>query len=463
MSSTPSLFKPSRSPIVLTFLLGAILLSMYGQMFLLGNSSPRFRNILFPTTAVVDEASGDEVEAKPVAAAEQTVVKEDKVLEPVPAPKPEPVPAPKPAPVPAPKPEPAPVAHYDALANMGLVDIACRNPAVNLIKVATPEKQHAPGKKPPKILCFVLTTEENHDSRIRAIWDTWGKRCDKLVVASDANDPSLNAVNIKSKDGYWEIWHKLEKTLKYLHVHYRHEGFDWVMKADDDTYVVMENLKAFLANEAGKGIPQVVNRKTGVLDTAPMVYARTMPFPKLSTLDQWYGWLSHKDNAKFAKRFRRKFNMTDTLVYPHGGPGYIMNWQYVDILVAAFRGDPSEYIRGSISEDIANAVTMLYHDVRPFSTRDSVTGLERSHPESPEVMYENPEWLKKTQINIENTGFAEDCCSPSSISYHHIRPEHMRLLDYQVYECPDILASVEETIIEKEVTTPKAENAQLKK
>jgi glycoprotein-N-acetylgalactosamine 3-beta-galactosyltransferase len=402
MPFSPIVFQPSRgSPIVLTFLLGAILWCIYGQIFMLRNNSPAFHGVL-----------GDE-EAAVVAtrAAAEVAVLETK----------------------------------DILNKTELVNIACRNPAVNLIKVASPEQQIIPGTrgKVPKILCFVLTTKENHDSRIRVIWDTWGKRCDKLIVASTADDPSINAIHVKSKDGYWEIWDKVEKTLRFLSSHYRHKGYDWVLKADDDSYVVMENLKAFLANEAGKGVPPAINPRTNRSDIAPMVYARTMPFPVLNVLDEWWGWFGHKDNLWFGRRFRKRIDMNETLVYPHGGPGYIMNWQYVDILVDAFRGDPFDRVRGSVSEDIANAVTMLYRGIRPLSTRDNATGLERSHPESPDVMYENPNWLKTTQINIENTGNGPACCSPSSISYHHVRPEHMRLLDYQIYECPKILASVD--------------------
>jgi hypothetical protein len=229
-----------------------------------------------------------------------------------------------------------------------------------------------------------------------------------------------------------------------LHGKYRKEGYDWVLKADDDSYVIMENLKAFLADEAGKGFPKVFSNTTGELVTAPIVYGRTMPWPVLKEFETWGGWFEHKDNRVFGKRFRKRLNMNETLVYPHGGPGYIMNWEYVDKLVYAFLGDNENRIRGRVSEDIANAVTMLFRGYRPYSTRDDATGLERSHPESPDVMYENPKWLKTFQVNIENTGNGPACCSPSSISYHHIRPELMRLLDYQIYECPRILPSVEE-------------------
>ena len=154
----------------------------------------------------------------------------------------------------------------------------------------------------------------------------------------------------------------------------------------------------------------------------------------------WPNWLNDKLNFWFGRRFNKTGIDTanGVVVYPHGGPGYFMNWMYIDVLVDAFLGEPKNRIRGRVSEDIANAMTMLYRGITPHSTRDPSTNLERSHPEIPEIMYDNPKSLKQAQVNIENTGYGLKCCSPSSISYHHVRPEHMKLINFQIYECPSL-------------------------
>ena len=121
-----------------------------------------------------------------------------------------------------------------------------------------------------------------------------------------------------------------------------------------------------------------------------------------------------------------------------------MNRKYVEALVQAYftsggrDGGDVDAVKGEVAEDIANAVTMLYHGIRPRSTFDLDSGRERMHPESPQTMYANPIWLEKMHHGIKGSlkGPGEQCCSPNSISYHYVADFQMRLLDYQLYHCP---------------------------
>jgi hypothetical protein len=152
----------------------------------------------------------------------------------------------------------------------------------------------------------------------------------------------------------------------------------------------------------------------------------------------WPGWFPATENREFGKRFYQKFSVNDTVTYPHGGPGYVMNWKYVERLVQESTG--KSVVRGAISEDLANAVTMKYHDIFPQPSLDK-SGRQLFHPEAPQVMYENPSWLARVQLGIE-TVQGDGCCSPFSVSYHHMQPSAMRLLEYQLYECPHRLGTV---------------------
>ncbi len=306
----------------------------------------------------------------------------------------------------------------------------CDDPAVSFLQLAS-----FPPSRPsrPKILCLVLTQSKNHATRMQAVVDTWGRKCDTLIGASDVTDPSLHTYKIESLSGYWGIWDKLMHTLRGIVEHQFSsqqlltpmKSYDWILKADDDTYVIMENLYAFLANLTPSNEPRI--------------YGRTMAWPRLKRFQDMEGWFPKKSpNHPFGKRFYAKLGMDETLRFSHGGPGYIMNLPYARTLVDAYFNVSENAVKGEVAEDIANAVTMLYHGIRPRSTVDLASGLERMHPESPQTMFANPIWLERMHHGIKGSlrGEGEKCCSPTSISYHYVADFQMRLFDYQLYHCP---------------------------
>ena len=103
-------------------------------------------------------------------------------------------------------------------------------------------------QKSIRVLCFVETCSKNLARKAQAIKDTWAKRCDETIFISDENNtsfPTLAPPGVHA--GYKALWSKTVSTFRYLHQNYLND-FDWFMKTDDDTYVLVENLKIFLAN-----------------------------------------------------------------------------------------------------------------------------------------------------------------------------------------------------------------------
>ena len=77
------------------------------------------------------------------------------------------------------------------------------------------------------------------------IKNTWGSHCDKLLFMSSQEDADLGAVALNITEGRQKLWGKTKRGFQYCYEHHREE-FDWFLKADDDTFMVIENLKELL-------------------------------------------------------------------------------------------------------------------------------------------------------------------------------------------------------------------------
>ena len=77
---------------------------------------------------------------------------------------------------------------------------------------------------------------------------TWGKRCDKLLVMSSKQDDTFPAVGLNVTAGRQHIASKVTAAWKYIHKHYV-DDYDFFIKTDSDTYLIVENLLDFLEDK----------------------------------------------------------------------------------------------------------------------------------------------------------------------------------------------------------------------
>jgi glycoprotein-N-acetylgalactosamine 3-beta-galactosyltransferase len=113
------------------------------------------------------------------------------------------------------------------------------------------------GKKPrAAIFCFVISSNRSVNSRGKSVYDTWGRDCDnfKFVVKLSENftlkgikDSDIIDPPDLTRDSYAFLTDKVYSTFKYLYKHYN--NYDFYLKADDDVFVVMENLREFLSDK----------------------------------------------------------------------------------------------------------------------------------------------------------------------------------------------------------------------
>ncbi|XP_016991238.1 glycoprotein-N-acetylgalactosamine 3-beta-galactosyltransferase 1 [Drosophila rhopaloa] len=95
-----------------------------------------------------------------------------------------------------------------------------------------------------RVLCYVHTKPSNHKPQAQAVLETWGRRCNKLIFFSSRNDTNLKgSVALPAANAnFRETWRKTKAALKYLYEQHLNDA-DWFLEADDETYVLMENLR----------------------------------------------------------------------------------------------------------------------------------------------------------------------------------------------------------------------------
>ncbi|XP_045135578.1 glycoprotein-N-acetylgalactosamine 3-beta-galactosyltransferase 1-like, partial [Portunus trituberculatus] len=262
-----------------------------------------------------------------------------------------------------------------------------------------------------KILCLVVTFPAHHVTHALPVHRTWGKRCtqtifitntdterqgkgekgkkrvdiDKGVVLQPEDVSELFFMRVpdtsQGRDG---LWNKTKFAFTYAHEFYIND-FDWFVKADDDTYFIMENLRY---------------------------------------------WLHDKDQDE--KLF---YGLSTRHIYPRflsGGAGYVLS-----------RGALREFQKvtsttnatGYFEEDLQMASVLAAGGVFPGDLRDR-DGRPLFFPLDPAYLMEPREkdhsfWYWQMLAHDHPTGVT--CCSSHAISFHYITGAILYQLEFFIY------------------------------
>ena len=105
--------------------------------------------------------------------------------------------------------------------------------------------------RPVRLLCLIITAPKYWKTRAQAVQSTWAKRCDEHIFISDFSNETTNLPlapleNVSS--GYKELTQKVSLGLCFAYEK-AIDQYDWFVKCDDDTYLIVENLRSFLSDK----------------------------------------------------------------------------------------------------------------------------------------------------------------------------------------------------------------------
>lgn len=244
-------------------------------------------------------------------------------------------------------------------------------------------------KKQVRILCWVMTSPLTIQTKARHVNATWGQRCNILVFMSSAADPVLPAVVLDVPEGHDNLWAKTKAAFRYVYENHFKDA-DWFLKADDDTYAVVENLRYLLKDH----------------DPDDPVY------------------------------FGRKFRPYVPQGYMSGGAGYVLSREALKrfVSVALLSANLcSQNVAGV--EDVEIGLCLQNCGIRAMDSRDKF-GRERFHPFPPEFhlipgAVPKDNWL--WEYNYYPIREGPDCCSDFTVTFHYIPPQLMYVFEYLVY------------------------------
>ncbi|KAF8567530.1 hypothetical protein P879_08681 [Paragonimus westermani] len=110
----------------------------------------------------------------------------------------------------------------------------------------------------PKVFCWITTMPSNIVKAI-AVKRTWARRCDQYLFISSEHTSDLPSVAAVSGEGRHLLWNKTKFALTYLYKHFGGK-YDYFYKADDDTYVFVDNLKRLLLERFSPETPVLIGQ-----------------------------------------------------------------------------------------------------------------------------------------------------------------------------------------------------------
>jgi glycoprotein-N-acetylgalactosamine 3-beta-galactosyltransferase len=135
----------------------------------------------------------------------------------------------------------------------------------------------------PRVLCLIITSPKNFLTFTKAVNDTWGPRCDRYFFITEYPNNNATSEQLKIAEqipiapiknitpGYDHLTQKSTLAFLFAYENYFND-IDWFVKADDDTFLFVDHLKAFLS-EQNTSEPVTFGYHYKVIITDPLLSA----------------------------------------------------------------------------------------------------------------------------------------------------------------------------------------------